>query len=74
MMTRDGGKRDTRRRMTYDLILFGILMVWLFLPMLQAHVFHIPLKPLNGVITETEQPAFDLTSYRSGDYAKQQEA
>lgn len=74
MMTRDGWKRDTRRRMTYDLILFVILMMWLFLPMLQAHVFHIPLKPLNGVITETEQPEFDLTSYRSGDYAKQQEA
>ena len=49
-------------------------MVLLFLPLLQAHVLHIPLKPLNGVTMETEQPKFNLVSYRSGDYAKQEEA
>ena len=49
-------------------------MVLLFLPLLQAHVLHIPLKPLNGVTVETEQPKFNLVSYRSGDYAKQEEA
>ncbi len=49
-------------------------MVLLFLPLLQAHVLHIPLKPLNGVTVETEQPNFNLVSYRSGDYAKQEEA
>ena len=63
-----------RRKTTYDKVLFGILMMLLFLPLLQAHVLHIPLKPLNGVIIETEKPAFDLVSYRSGDYAKQEEA
>ena len=62
------------RKTTYDIILFGILMVLLFLPMLQAHVLHIPLKPLNGVTTETEKPKFELKSYRSGAYAKQEEA
>ena len=46
----------------------------LFLPMLQTHVLHIPLKPLNGVTIETEKPDFNLESYRSGDYAKQKEA
>ena len=56
------------------MVLFSILMVLLFLPMLQAHVLHIPLKPLNGVTIETEKPAFDLDCYRSGDYAKQEEA
>ena len=49
-------------------------MVLLFLPMLQAHVLHIPLKPLNGATLETEKPQFALESYRSGDYAKQEEA
>ena len=49
-------------------------MVLLFLPLLQAHVLHIPLKPLNGATIETEKPEFDLASYRSGDYAKQEEA
>ena len=73
-MTRDGGTRDTRRRTTYDIILFTILMVLLFLPMLQAHVLLIPLKPLNGVTIETEKPEFELESYRSGAYAKQEEA
>ena len=58
----------------YDIVLFTILMVLLFLPMLQAHVLHIPLKPLNGVTIETEKPNFELESYRSGDYAKQEEA
>ena len=73
-MTRDGRTRDTRRRMTYDIVLFIVLMVLLFLPMLQAHVLHIPLKPLNGVTIETEKPEFNLDCYRSGDYAKQEEA
>lgn len=63
-----------RKRHIYDLVLFSILMVLLFLPLLQAHVLHIPLKPLNGVTVETEQPKFNLISYRSGDYAKQNEA
>ena len=58
----------------YDIVLFTILMVLLFLPMLQAHVLHIPLKPLNGMTIETEKPKLELESYRSGDYAKQEEA
>lgn len=63
-----------KKKPTYDFILFAILMVLLFLPMLQAHVLHIPLKPLNGVTIETEKPVFDLAAYRSGNYAKQEEA
>ena len=63
-----------KRKTTYDIILFTVLMVLLFLPLLQSHVLHIPLKSLNGVTVETEKPDFDLESYRSGDYAKQKEA
>ncbi len=63
-----------KRKTTYDQILFGILMVSLFLPMLQANVLHIPLKPLNGVVIETERPELSLASLRTGDYAEQEEA
>ena len=74
MMTRSSSTRDTRRKTRYDMILFGILMLLLFLPMLQAHIFHIPLKPLHGVTIATERPDFDLEAYRSGDFVKQEEA
>ena len=63
-----------RKKTTYDIILFGILMVLLFLPLLQGRLFHIPLKPLNGVTEKAEKPEFSLQSYRSGAYAKQEEA
>ena len=63
-----------RKKTTYDIILFGILMVLLFLPMMQERLFRIPLKPLNGVTEKTEEPEFSLQSYRSGAYAKQEEA
>ena len=56
------------------MILFAILMVLLFLPMLQGRFHLIPLKPLNGAILGTEKPDFNLATYRSGDYAKQEEA
>ena len=62
-----------RRKPTYDIILFTILMVLLFLPLLQQHLLHIPLKPLNGVTIEEKRPDFNLESYCSGDYAKQEE-
>ena len=34
-----------RKKPTYDIILFAILMVLSFLPLLQQHLLHIPLKP-----------------------------
>ena len=58
----------------YDKVLFIILMTLLFMPLLQGRFQLIPLKPLNGVTIETEKPDFNLESYRSGDYAKQEEA
>ena len=62
-----------RKKPTYDIILFAILMVLSFLPLLQQHLLHIPLKPLRGVTIEEKRPDFNLESYRSGDYAKQEE-
>ena len=49
-------------------------MILLFMPLLQGRFQLIPLKPLNGVTIETEKPDFNLEAYRSGDYAKQEEA
>ena len=62
-----------RKKSAYDMVLFVSLMALLFLPLLQGRFHLIPLKPLNGVTIEAEQPHFDLKSYRSGDFAKQQE-
>ena len=58
----------------YDKVLFIILMILLFMPLLQGRFQLIPLKPLFGVTIETEKPEFELESYRSGAYAKQEEA
>ena len=58
---------------SYDKLLFVILMALLFMPMLQAWLQWIPLKPLNGVTIETERPQLSMESYRSGDYGKQLE-
>ena len=58
----------------YDLVLFILLMVLGFMPMLQGWLRLFPTKPLNGVTVEAEKPAFDLDTYRSGTYAKQAEA
>ena len=58
----------------YDKVLFITLMILLFMPLLQGRFQLIPLKPLNGATLETEKPQFELESYRSGDYAKQEEA
>lgn len=63
-----------RRKTTYDKILFGILVLLSFLPMLQWHFQLIPLKALEGVTVKAEQPKFNFETYRSGDYAKQEEA
>ena len=49
-------------------------MILLFMPLLQGRFQLIPLKPLFGVTIETEKPEFELESYRSGAYAKQEEA
>ena len=58
----------------YDLVLFAILAVLAFLPMLQGRFRLFSIKPLNGVTVATEKPEFSLDAYRSGDYARQAEA
>lgn len=63
-----------RRKLKYDQVLFILLMVLGFLPMLQGWLQIIPFNPLKGVVEEVEKPSIKPGSYVSGDYAKQAEA
>ena len=63
-----------RRKTTYDKVLFGTFVLLSFLPMLQGRFHLIPLKALEGVTVKTGKPTFSFETYRSGDYAKQEEA
>ena len=62
------------KKLIYDKVLFITLMILLFMPLLQGRFQLISLKPLNGATMETKKPQFEFESYRSGDYAKQEEA
>ncbi len=63
-----------KRQPKYGIILFALLAIVVFLPMLQGWFHWFPMKPLNGVTVATEKPVFSLDSYRSGEYARQAEA
>jgi hypothetical protein len=63
-----------KKKPKYDSVLFAILTVLAFLPMLQGWFHWFPTKPLNGVTEETDKPVFEFDAYRSGEYAKQAEA
>ena len=63
-----------RRKTTYDKVLFGTFVLLSFLPMLQGRFHLIPLKALEGVTVKTGKPTFSFEAYRSGDFAKQEEA
>ena len=53
-------------------ILFGILLLFLFLPMIQKKV-KFDIKPLNGVTYKTEFPKFEMETFNSGKYQSQLE-
>lgn len=53
--------------------LFGGIMLFLLLPMIQAglHIFN--LQPLDGAIEQVEEPVFSWTAWKNGEYQKQSE-
>ena len=53
-------------------ILFGILMLFLFLPMIQEKV-KFKVKPLNGVTYKTEFPELEMETFYNGKYQSQLE-
>ena len=67
-------KTPMKNKVKYDLVLFALLAVLAFLPMLQGWFHWFSTKPLNGVTVETGKPEISRETYLSGDYAKQTEA
>ena len=62
-----------KKKTTYDIVLFTILGVLAFLPILQEHTHLFKVKPLWGVVVEAEKPHLDLDSYVSGQCQRQAE-
>lgn len=62
-----------RKKPTYDLVLFIILMLLLFASMVQKRTGWVKTEPLKGVYPTTPYPLLNLQDFRSGDYQKQME-
>ena len=60
-------------KITYGLILFALLMMFLFVPIIQEWTDFIPVRPLKGVIMETPKPELTFDNYRSSAYQTQLE-
>lgn len=54
-------------------ILFGIVLILLLLPMIQAGLTVFKLKPLQGAIVTAEKPEFDFEDWKKGDYQRNYE-
>lgn len=54
-------------------LLFGGVLLLLFLPMLQASLNIFDLEPLHGAIETAEKPDFHYYAWKKGDYQKQYE-
>ena len=57
----------------YDLVLFIILMLLLFAPMVQKRTGWVKTESLKGVYPTTPYPLLKFKDFRSGDYQKQME-
>ena len=58
-------------RIRYDGILFALLMVFLFVPIIQEQIRIFPVKPLKGAVEPTPKPSLTFNTYRSNTYQKQ---
>lgn len=63
-----------KNRVKYDLVLFAILAVLAFLPMVQKWTGMFKMEPLKGVYPSTPYPQLNLDNLRSGQYQRQLEA
>ena len=54
-------------------ILFGIILLLLLLPMIQAGLNIFEVKPLQGAIETVEKPQFSFESWKAGDYQRDYE-
>ena len=60
-------------KIKYDLILFALLMVFLFVPIIQEWGGIFPVKPLKGVIEPTPKPELTFDNYKSNTFQTQSE-
>ena len=58
-------------RLKYDSILFVLMMVFLFVPIIQEWTGIFPVKPLKGAIEPTPKPQPSFEAYRSNTYQTQ---
>ena len=58
-------------RIRYDCILFALLMVFLFVPLVQEWGGVFPVKPLKGVFEPTPKPELTFDNYKSNTYQTQ---
>ena len=58
-------------KIKYGLILFILLMVFLFVPIIQEWTGLFPVKPLKGVFEPTPKPELTFDSYKSNTYQTQ---
>ena len=60
-------------RIRYDCILFALLMVFLFVPIIQEWGGVFPVKPLKGVFEPTPKPRLTFDNYKSNTFQTQSE-
>lgn len=60
-----------KARVKYDLLLFVLLMVILFVPIIQEWTGVFPVKPLNGVFVPTPKPEPTFENYKTNTYQTQ---
>ena len=58
-------------KISYGLILFTLLMVFLFVPVIQEWGGVFPVKPLKGVFEPTPKPELTFDNYKSNIYQTQ---
>ena len=58
-------------KMTYGLVLFALLMVFLFVPIIQEWGSIFPVKPLKGAFEPTPKPELTFDNYKSNSYQTQ---
>lgn len=62
-----------KKFLKYDVVLFALLMLVLFMPAVQQTTGFVPVKALHGVFEPTPKPEWSLESYKTNDYQKQLE-
>lgn len=58
-------------KIKYSLVLFALLMVFLFVPLIQEWTNIFPVTPLRGAIEPTPKPALTIDNYRNSIYQTQ---